>query len=34
MFDAHKEVNDFVYRAGIFSRLRVPGVKIGYVREP
>ena len=32
--DAVKGVNEFVSRAGIFSRLGVPGVKIDYAREP
>jgi hypothetical protein len=34
MFDADKGFNEFVSRAGIFSRLGALGVKIGYVREP
>lgn len=34
MFDAEKEANELISRAGIFSRLGVPDVKIRYVREP
>jgi hypothetical protein len=34
MFDAEKEANELVSRASTVGRLEVPGVKIGYVRQP
>ena len=34
MFDVEKGGNELISRADIFSRLGVPDVKIGYVREP